>query len=62
MANEIPAPLLRPETYRRLLFTLGILLAYRLGGQIPIPGLNTEVFSHLNGPLKIEAVSSSPSV
>ena len=57
MANEILTPLLRSKTYRRLLFTLGILLAYRLGCQIPVPGLNTDVLSHLNGPLKIESVS-----
>ena len=57
MAREILTPLLRSEMYRRLLFTFGILLAYRLGCQIPIPGINIEVLSRLDGPLKTETVS-----
>jgi preprotein translocase subunit SecY len=31
-----------PETRRRILLTLGILLAYRFGFQIPLPGMNPE--------------------
>ena len=57
MANDILAPLLRPETGRRLLFTAGVLLAYRVGCQIPLPGVNTEVFAGLHGLLKAESVS-----
>jgi preprotein translocase subunit SecY len=57
MANEVLAPLLRSETYRRLLFTLGILLAYRLGCQIPLPGINIDVLLRLDGPLTTETVS-----
>ena len=33
------------ELQQRLLFTLAILIVYRLGTYIPIPGLNTEQFS-----------------
>ena len=42
---------------RRLLFTAGILLVYRLGCQVPIPGLNTEALSRLSNLLKTETVS-----
>lgn len=31
-----------PELKRKVLFTLGILAAYRLGAVIPLPGINTE--------------------
>src|SRR5262245_3457047 len=36
------APLLRGEIGRRLLFTVGVLLIYRLGIQVPLPGLSGE--------------------
>ena len=42
---------------RRLLFTAGILLVYRLGCQVPIPGLNTEALTRLSNLLKTETVS-----
>ena len=31
-----------PETRRRILATLGLLLVYRLGFQIPIPGMSPD--------------------
>ena len=57
MANNVFAPLLRSQMSRRLLVTAGILLVYRLGCQIPIPGLNTEALSRLSNLLKTETVS-----
>ena len=57
MANDVFAPLLRSQMSRRLLFTAGILLVYRLGCQVPIPGLNTEALSRLSNLLKTETVS-----
>lgn len=57
MANDILAPLLRPQTTRRLLFTAGVLLVYRLGCQVPAPGVNADVLAGLQGMLKAEAVS-----
>src|SRR2546429_21371 len=33
-----------PDLRKRLLFTLGMLLVYRLGGHIPIPGIDTKRF------------------
>ena len=57
MANNIFAPLLRSQLSRRLLFTAGILLVYRLGCQVPIPGINSETLSRLNHLLKTESVS-----
>jgi preprotein translocase subunit SecY len=55
MAKDI-APLLQSPMARRLLFTAGALLVYRLGCQIPVPGLNTEALLRLNG-LSLETVS-----
>ena len=31
-----------PELKRRMLFTLALLVVYRLGGHIPTPGVNSE--------------------
>ena len=38
-----------PELRNKLLFTLGVFVVYRLGTHIPIPGINTHVFSRLIG-------------
>jgi preprotein translocase subunit SecY len=57
MANDRLAPLLRPQTIRRLLFTAGVLLVYRLGCQVPVPGVNVDVLAGLKGALGIEAIS-----
>src|SRR4051812_40516104 len=42
-----------PDLRKRVLFTLGLLAVYRLGGNIPIPGINTirweELFSRQAG-------------
>src|SRR6202521_3438773 len=42
-----------PDLRKRLLFTLGLLAVYRLGGHIPTPGINTlrweEFFSRNSG-------------
>jgi len=38
------------ELQQRLLFTLGVLLIYRLGTYIPVPGVNTDAFAQsMNG-------------
>src|ERR1041385_6495793 len=36
-----------PELRRRILFTIGILAAYRVGATIPIPGVNAEALRAL---------------
>jgi preprotein translocase subunit SecY len=33
-----------PDLRKRILFTLGLLAVYRVGGHIPIPGVNSEMF------------------
>ena len=38
-----------PETRRRLLTTLGLLVAYRIGFQIPIPGMSPEFVEQIAG-------------
>jgi preprotein translocase subunit SecY len=57
MANDFFAPLLRSQMSRRLLFTAGVLLVYRLGCQVPLPGINTETLGRLSHLLKTESVS-----
>src|SRR5947199_6041720 len=34
-----------PDLRKRILFTLGLLAVYRVGGHIPIPGINSQMFS-----------------
>jgi preprotein translocase subunit SecY len=55
--TNIIAPLLRSEIGRRLLFTAGVLLVYRLGCRVPLPGLNAETIPGLAQSLKIEMLS-----
>ena len=33
-----------PDLRKRILFTLGLLFVYRVGGHIPIPGINSQLF------------------
>jgi preprotein translocase subunit SecY len=33
-----------PDLRRRILFTLGLLAVYRVGGHVPIPGINSQMF------------------
>lgn len=35
-----------PELRKRILFTLGLLIVYRLGGHIPTPGVDTAALTH----------------
>ena len=57
MANDVFSPLLPSQMSRPLLSTAGILLVYRLGCQVPIPGRNTGALSRLSNLLKTETVS-----
>jgi preprotein translocase subunit SecY len=41
-SNPIADILKVPELKRRILFTLGVLAAYRIGANIPVPGVNAE--------------------
>src|SRR4051812_8079796 len=36
-----------PDLRRRVLFTLGLLAVYRLGGHIPTPGINADALQQL---------------
>jgi len=55
---DYPAPLPRPSVSHRLLVTAGLLLAYRVGCQIPMPGVDVSIFSRSYGlPLSIEQLS-----
>ena len=57
MANDSFTPMPQPQIIRRLLFTAGVLLVYRLGCQVPAPGINIDVIAGLRGMLKTESVS-----
>jgi preprotein translocase subunit SecY len=47
----------QPQIIRRLLFTVGVLLVYRLGCQVTLPGVNADALAGLGGVLKTETVS-----
>ena len=34
-----------PDLRKRIFFTLALLAVYRVGGHIPIPGVNSQLFS-----------------
>ena len=38
-----------PELRKRVLFTLGIILAYRIGGHVPTPGVDPRVLADFMG-------------
>jgi len=49
MISTIQSVFKIPELKKRILFTLGVLIAYRIGGHIPVPGVNAEALvSYLN--------------
>lgn len=57
MANQAVTPLPRGEIGRRLLFTAGVLLIYRLGCWVPIPGVDAEAAPGVARMLKPETLS-----
>jgi preprotein translocase subunit SecY len=58
MAIDLSAPRLLPSVSHRLLVTLGLLLAYRVGCQIPMPGVDVSIFARSYGlPLSMEQLS-----
>jgi len=38
------------DLHKRLLFTLGALIIYRLGTYVPLPGINMIAFAHISRP------------
>ena len=48
MENRVLQLLRIPETRQKITTTLGILLAYRFGFQIPIPGMSPEFIDQLS--------------
>jgi preprotein translocase subunit SecY len=41
-----------PELRKRVLFTFGLLAAYRVGAHIPTPGINAEALAYLADQVK----------
>jgi preprotein translocase subunit SecY len=52
MSISEPAPVFVNTTWRRLLITIGVLLLYRAGCQIPLPGLDLDSFGGPGGPTR----------
>jgi preprotein translocase subunit SecY len=42
MMNSIQSIFKIPELKKRILFTIGILIVYRIGGHVPLPGINAK--------------------
>ena len=58
MAIDLSAPRLQPSVSQRLLVTIGLLLAYRVGCQVPMPGVDVSIFARSYGlPLSMEQLS-----
>ena len=63
MATGMLARLVSSDAHRRLLLTVGVLCVYRLGCQIPLPGLDLDTLSHAGtgrltlAPIVIERIS-----
>ncbi|MCL6441662.1 MAG: preprotein translocase subunit SecY, partial [Thermoleophilum sp.] len=49
MLGMVSAALRVPEIRKKLLFTAAMLALYRLGSQIPTPGINTDVLEQIQG-------------
>ena len=58
MTIDLSAPRLQPSVSHRLLVTAGLLLAYRVGCQVPMPGVDVSIFARSYGlPLSMEQLS-----
>jgi preprotein translocase subunit SecY len=56
--TDLSSPLPRPSVGHRLLVTAGLLLAYRVGCQIPMPGVDASIVARSYGlPLSMEQLS-----
>ena len=47
MINSLASALKIGDLRQKLLFTLLMLFVFRLGAHVPVPGINTEVFSNM---------------
>src|SRR4030042_4088247 len=57
MANSLVNILRIKELRQRILFTVGLLMIYRIGAQIPVPGIN---FSALKLLIQTQAAGANP--
>jgi preprotein translocase subunit SecY len=58
MATDLSASRPMPSVSHRLLITAGLLLAYRVGCQVPMPGVDISIFARWHGlPLSMEQLS-----
>ncbi|MEO0078602.1 MAG: preprotein translocase subunit SecY [candidate division WOR-3 bacterium] len=52
MTGSIPNIFKIPDLRRKILFTLAMVVAYRLGGHIPVPGINAQALAYMLGQLR----------
>jgi preprotein translocase subunit SecY len=52
LTGSIPNIFKIPDLRRKIIFTLGMVVAYRLGGHIPVPGINAAALAHILGQLR----------
>jgi preprotein translocase subunit SecY len=52
LTGSIPNIFKIPDLRRKILFTLALVVAYRLGGHIPVPGINAQALAYMLGQLR----------
>ncbi len=52
MTGSLPNIFKIPDLRRKIIFTLAMVVAYRLGGHIPVPGINAQALAYMLGQLR----------
>jgi len=52
LTGSIPNIFKIPDLRRKIIFTLAMVVAYRLGGHIPVPGINAQALAYMLGQLR----------
>ena len=52
MISSVPNIFKIPDLRRKILFTLAMVVVYRLGAHIPIPGINAQALGYLLGQMR----------
>ena len=52
MISSVPNIFKIPDLRKKILFTLAMVVVYRLGGHVPIPGINTAALAYILGQMR----------
>lgn len=52
MIGSIPNVFKIPDLRRKIIFTLAMVVVYRLGGHVPVPGINAQALAYMIGQLR----------